>query len=85
MFKTHVNTIGVVFAGVGSVLLWKYIGDVVYSDKDEFLKGNSTLMIHDATHEAISKLKWSIRLSRFGIGLIIAGSALQIASNYFPE
>ena len=79
------NISGVVLATLGGVLAWFFLGQIDYTDRKEFLKGNSTMTVYDSTPERRRELLWNIWLSRFGIVLIVLGAVLQIWSNFLPS
>jgi hypothetical protein len=83
--KTHLNTLGVVLATVGSYLVWRYLTELNFADKGEYLQGRGSITVGDPTAEDIAKFKRSIFLSTLGLGLIIAGGLAQVVSNYLPD
>jgi hypothetical protein len=83
--KAHLNTVGIMLTLIGALLIWIFIGEVNFADKDEYLKGHGLLEIPDPTPEDIKKLKRNIFLSRMGMALIVVGGFLEILSNYYCE
>jgi hypothetical protein len=56
-----------------------------FADKDAYLQGNGSLRIPAPTEQQVTKFKRSVRLSKLGLGLIIAGGLAQVVSNYLPD
>jgi hypothetical protein len=83
--KTHINTLGIIFATLGSYLVWRYLTELNWADKEAFLKGEGVMTIPSPTPEDIKKFKYQLRLSKLGLGLIILGGGIQVLSNYLPE
>ena len=83
--KTHLNTLGVVLSTVGSYLVWRYLTELNFADKDAYLQGKGSLRIPAPTEQEVAKFKHSVRLSKLGLGLIIAGGLAQVVSNYLPD
>jgi hypothetical protein len=83
--KTHINTLGIIFATLGSFLVWKYLTELNWADKEAFLRGKGVMTIPSPTPEDVKKFKCQLRLSKLGLALIIFGGAIQIGSNYLPE
>lgn len=83
--KTHINTLGIFLATIGSFLVWRYIKILSFVDHDEYEKGNGVLVIAGPTEKELKEFKRSKFLSNFGVYLIMIGGFLQLVSNYFPE
>ena len=83
--KTHINTLGIISATLGSFLVWRYLTELNWADKEAYLKGEGVLTVPSPTEEDIKKFKWQLRLSKLGLGLILFGGALQVISNYWCE
>lgn len=83
--KTHLNTLGVILATIGSYLVWRYLTELNFADKEEYLQGRGSITVDDPTLEDVAKFKRSIFLSKFGLGLIITGGLAQVVSNYLPD
>jgi hypothetical protein len=83
--KTHLNTFGIILATVGSYLVWRYLTELNFADKDEYLKGKGSITIDNPTPEDVAKFKRSVCLSKLGLGLIIVGGLAQVVSNYLPD
>ena len=84
MTGDNITAIGLALDIIGALLLWKYVVEINFADKKDYLKGNATLVLADPTPEQIRRYKRNITLSRFGIGLLIAGFFLQLIGNYVP-
>ena len=80
-----VNTIGLIAATVGSILVWFFLTEISTMDKDKFLNGVSEMVVHAVTPAAIKKLKWQLRLSKIGLNLIVLGGVLQAWSNFIND
>ncbi len=83
--KTHINTLGIVFATLGSYFVWRYLTELNWADKEAFIKGEGVMTIPSPTPEDIKKFKYQLRLSKLGLGLIILGGVIQVLGNYLPE
>lgn len=83
--KVFVNTLGVALATIGAFLVWHFIAQINFADKEAFLRGEGVLNIPNPRPEDIKKLKLEIAFSRLGLGLIVVGGILQITSNYLNE
>ena len=81
--KTHINTIGIILTTIGSFLIWKYLTELSWADKDAYLRGKGLLTIPSPSEADIKKFKRQLLLSKFGLSLIILGAVLQILSNYY--
>lgn len=84
-FSKLVNTIGLIAATIGSVLVWFFLTEISTMDKGKFLNGVSEMRVEAATPEAIKKFKYQLRLSQFGLFLIILGGVLQGWSNFIND
>jgi hypothetical protein len=80
--KVCLNSLGVTLATIGAFLVWYFIGQLNFADRDTFLKGNGKLIVPTVTTEMIKKLRIEMLLSKLGLALIVIGGILQIASNY---
>ena len=84
-FKNFVNSFGIAFASIGSYLVWRYLTEINFADKEAYLRGEGVLTVPDPSPEDVSRLKRSILFSKFGLFMILAGGGLQIISNYIPS
>ena len=80
--KVCLNSLGVALATIGAFLVWYFIGQLNFADKDAFLKGDGKLIVPTVTTEMIEKLRIEMLLSKLGLALIVIGGILQIVSNY---
>ena len=80
--KTAINSIGILLSTVGSFLVWRYLTEINFADKEKYLQGEGVLVVPSPTPEDIKKFKRSLALSETGLVLIIWGGALQVISNY---
>jgi hypothetical protein len=83
--KTFINTLGVIFTTLGSFLVWRYLTELNWADKEAFLRGEGVLTVPSPTKEDIKKFKTQLSLSKLGLGLILLGGIFQVASNYLTE
>ncbi len=83
--KTHINTLGIIFAVLGSYLVWRYLTELNWADREAFLRGEGVMIIPSPTAEDVKKFKCQLRLSKLGLLLIILGGGVQVLSNYLPE
>lgn len=80
--KTAINSIGILLSTIGSFLVWRYLTEINFADKEKYLQGEGLLVVPSPTPEDIKKFKRSLALSEAGLVLIIWGGALQVISNY---
>lgn len=80
--KTAINSIGILLSTVGSFLVWRYLTEINFADKEKYLQGEGVLVVPSPSPEDIKKFKRSSALSETGLVLIIWGGALQVISNY---
>lgn len=83
--KTHINTLGVILSALGSFLVWRYLTELNWADKDAFLRGEGRMVVPSPSKEDIRKFKRQLTLSKLGLGLIIVGGGLQVISNYWGQ
>ena len=55
--KVCLNSLGVTLATIGVFLVWYFIGQLNFADRDTFLKGNGKLIVPTVTTEMIKKLR----------------------------
>lgn len=80
-----INSIGVALTSLGAFLVWRYLTEISFVDKDAYLRGEGTVVIPDPSPEEVSRFKRSVRRSKVGLGMILLGGVLQIVSNYMPS
>ncbi len=80
--KTTINSIGILLSIMGSYLVWRYLTELNFADKEKYLQGEGVLVVPRVTSEDIKKFKRSLALSKTGLALIFLGGSLQIISNY---
>lgn len=73
--------IGLVLDIVGAFLLWKFVVEINFTDKEQWLSGNAVLVVSDPTPEQIKKFRRNMVISRLAICLLIAGFAFQLLGN----
>jgi hypothetical protein len=83
--KTHFSTLGIIISTLGSYLVWRYLTELNFADKEAYLKGQGVLVVPDPTPSDVVKFNNSIRLSKLGLGLIFIGGFVQVVSNYLPD
>lgn len=83
--KIHINTLGIILATGGSFLVWRYLTELNWADKEAFLRGEGVMTVPSPTKDEIKKFKLQLRLSKLGLVMILVGGLVQIVSNYFPE
>jgi hypothetical protein len=83
--KIHLNTIGVILATLGSYLVWRYLTELNFADKDAYKQGQGVLVVPSPTPEDIAKFSRSVWLSKLGLSCIFLGGLAQVVSNYLPE
>lgn len=80
--KVHINSLGILLATIGAFLVWRYLTELNWSNKEAFLRGEGIFEIPSPKPEDIKKFKHQIFLSKVGIWFIFVGGILQIISNY---
>lgn len=83
--KTHINTFGIILSTVGSFLVWRYLTELNWADKDAYLRGQGVLTVPSPSKEDIKKFKCQLWLSKLGLGFILLGGVIQVASNYCSD
>jgi hypothetical protein len=83
--KNSVNTFGIVLTTTGSFLVWRYLTELNWADKNAFLRGEGRMVIPSPSKKAINKFKCQLMLSKLGFGLILVGGFFQILSNYIGD
>ena len=80
--KILMNSLGVALSSIGAYLVWHYIAQLNFADKEGFLRGEGRLIVPDVTPQMIKKFQFEKLMSKIGLGLILTGGVLQIVSNY---
>jgi hypothetical protein len=80
--KIFLNSLGVAFSTIGAFLVWHFIAQLNFADREAYIRGEGVMTIPDPSPEDIRKFKSEIFFSRVGLALIILGGVLQIFSNY---
>jgi hypothetical protein len=83
--KINLNSLGVICASIGAFLVWRYLTELNFSDKEAYLRGEGILTVPDPSALDIRRFKRSVALSKAGLILILIGGLLQVVSNYLPE
>lgn len=83
--KIYINSIGIICASIGAFLVWRYLTELNFTDKDAYLKGEGLLVIPSPTPEDIKRFRRTVLLSKIGLGLILIGGVLQVISNHCFE
>ena len=83
--KTTINSLGILSATIGAFLVWRYLTEINFADKDKYLQGQGVLNIPSPSQEDVAKFKRTLLLSKLGLFLIALGGGLQIISNYMPS
>lgn len=78
----NITAFGLLLDIVGAILLWHYVAEINFADKEEYLKGNALLELKDPTQEEINAFKKKILFTRVGIALLVIGFTLQLIGNY---
>lgn len=77
-----VNSLGVVLVTCGALLLWRFVGEVVFVNKREILSGAEVVMtIPHATPELRAKLRRDQWLMRGGVVMTVSGGVLQVVAS----
>ena len=83
--KTTINSLGILFTTIGSFLVWRYLTEINFADKESYLEGKGVLTVPCPSEADVSKFKRSLCLSETGLLLILWGGFFQIVSNYMPS
>lgn len=83
--KIFINSIGVALTSVGAFLVWRYLTEISFVDKDAYLRGEGTLIVPDPSPEEVISFRRSVRRSKVGLGMILLGGVFQIVSNYMSS
>ena len=82
--KIHLNSLGVICAIIGAYLVWRYLTELNFADKEAYLRGEGMLTVPDPSALDIKRFKRSVALSKAGLMLILIGGLFQVVSNYLP-
>ena len=80
--KTHMNAAGVALSALGAFLVWYFVAELNFANKESYLKGQGSIEILDPSTEDIRKLRLRIGISRLGLALILVGGLLQVVGTY---
>lgn len=69
--KNLINSVGVAFASLGAFLVWRYLTEINFADKEAYLRGEGLLTVPDPTQDDIKRLRRSIILSKLGLAMIL--------------
>lgn len=83
--KNLINSVGVAFASLGAFLVWRYLTEINFADKEAYLRGEGLLTVPDPTQDDIKRLRCSIILSKLGLAMILFGGVLQVVSNHISS
>jgi hypothetical protein len=83
--KSYLSTIGILLTSIGSFLVWKYLTELNWADKEAFKRGEGLLTVPSPTEADVRRFRRQIWLSKIGLTLILIGGAVQIVSNHYPE
>jgi len=81
--KAYVNSVGIIFSTIGALLVWHFLTELNFADKEAYIRGEGSLVIPSPNDKDIKRFKRSVFLSKMGLGFIIIGGILQILSNHF--
>lgn len=81
MTSMLLNSIGLVFDIVGAVLIWFFVAEINFANKEFYLQGDAVIDLEDPSPEKIKAFKRNIMLSRIGIVALVVGFIFQLASN----
>jgi hypothetical protein len=82
--KIHLNSLGVICASVGAFLVWRYLTELNFADKEVYQRGEGSLTVPVPSALDIKRLKRSVALSKTGLMLILIGGLFQVVINYLP-
>jgi hypothetical protein len=82
--KTYLSTIGILLTTIGSFLIWKYLTELNWADKEAFMRGEGRFTVPSPNEADIKRFRHQLWLSKFGLALILLGGAIQIVSNHCP-
>ena len=82
MTGTDITALGLTLDIIGAVLLWRYVVEINFADKEAYLQGHATLALVDPTPKQIQRYKNAIACSRIAIVFLVAGFILQLIGNY---
>jgi hypothetical protein len=83
--KINLNSLGVICASIGTFLVWRYLTELNFSDKEAYLRGEGILTVPNPSALDIRRFKRSVVLSKAGLILILIGGLFQVVSNYLPD
>lgn len=83
--QIYLNSIGVLMTTAGAYLVWRYLTELSFVDKQAYLRGEGSLVVPDPSPEEVRAFRLSLALSKLGLCLIVIGGAAQILSNHLAQ
>jgi hypothetical protein len=80
--KTHINAAGVVLSAAGAFLVWHFVTELNFVNKESYLKGQGSIEIPNPSPEDIRKFRFKMKMSKLGLTLILVGGFLQVVGTY---
>ena len=59
--KTTINSLGILSATIGAFLVWRYLTEINFADKDKYLQGQGVLNIPSPSKEDNSIISVALR------------------------
>ncbi len=83
--KTYLSTLGILMSTIGSFLVWKYLTELNWADKEAFMRGEGLLTVPSPTEADVKRFRRQLWLSKFGLALILLGGGIQVVGNHYPD
>jgi hypothetical protein len=83
-YANLLNSAGVFFASAGSILVWRYLTEISFVDKEAYLRGQGVLTVPMPSKSDIPRFKRSMGLSRLGIRMILIGGYYRLPVIIWP-
>lgn len=83
--KLLISSIGIALATIGAYIVWHFIAQLNFADKEAYLKGEGVLTVPNPTPEEVKKFKREIFFSKIGLFFILIGGVLEIVANYMND
>ena len=78
------NVSGVAISAVGSVILWYFMAELNFFSSEHLPKKKAVLYANDSVEPVFYSYEYNRKMSKLGIGLVILGGLMQIASALLP-
>ena len=79
--KNLINSVGVAFASLDAFLVWRYLTEINFADKEAYLRGEGLLTVPYPTQDDIKRLRRSINLSKLGLEMFFSVGHFKLCNH----